>query len=367
MKENMIRSGILLLCVVVLLVLSACQEEKVTPQAFLATIPVDSVAIATNGTPTALPTRTFTPTPTATFTFTPTYTPSATMTATHTLTPSDTPTPTLSPTPEPFVDHYALYRPISPEGENELDRTYPYGDTQYDTRETHHGVEFFNPRGTPVIAAEAGIVLYAGDDARTVFGPVVNFYGNLVVLEHTVPSPTGRTVYTIYAHLDRVDVEAGQTVKQGERIGVVGDTGIAIGPHLHFEVRIGDPYDYGATQNPDLWIFPHFDTGTLAGRVTDREGNLQYSVPLKLRRAGAVNTSIFYYAFTYADDSVNSSVSWNENFTRGDLRPGDYDVIISTLYGRVLFEGIVTIAAGKTSWVEIQIDDGHIFSPPIER
>ena len=367
MSENMIRPVFLFSCIFSIVLATACQTNGSVQQAFAVTIPAEGVTLATSAPPTDLPTRTPTPTSTFTATPTPTWTATATRSSTPTLTPSDTPTPTLSPTPEPFVDHYALNRPISDQGEDEVDRTYPYGDTQYDTRETHHGVEFFNPRGTPVLAVEDGTVIYAGDDSQVLFGPINDFYGNVVVLEHSIQSPDGLTVYTVYAHLDRIDLVEGQWVQQGDRIGIVGDTGIAIGPHLHFEVRVGDPYDYLATQNPDLWIYPFYNTGTLAGLVTNLEGERMASVPIRLRRAGATDTNLLYYAFTYADDSVNSSVSWGENFTRGDLRPGNYEVFISTLYGRVLYEGIVSIEAGKTSWTEIQIEDGHIFTPPIER
>lgn len=359
--------AILLSCLAGVALATACQTNGPDQQAFAATIPVQGVTLATNAPATALPTRTPTPTSTSTSTPTVTWTPTVTPSPTPSLTPSDTPSPTLSPTPEPFVDHYALHRPISSQGQDEVDRTYPYGDTQFDTRVTHHGVEFFNPRGTPILAAEDGTVIFAGDDSQVLFGPVNDFYGNVVVVEHYLFTPDNRAVHTVYAHLDRIDVADGQTLQQGDRIGIVGDTGIAIGPHLHFEVRVGDPFDYASTQNPDLWIFPFFNTGTLAGLVTDPEGNSMAGVPIRLRRAGATDTNILYYAFTYADNTVNSSVSWGENFTRGDLRPGNYDIFISTLYGRVIFEGIVSIEAGKTSWIEIQIEDGHIFSPPIER
>jgi murein DD-endopeptidase MepM/ murein hydrolase activator NlpD len=363
----MSRITLLLVGVMSLFSFAACQSSDDSQQALSVTVPVDIVTMVTNGPPTNLPSRTPTSTSTLTPSNTPTSTPTLTLTPTITFTPTDTSTPTLSPTPEPFVDHYVLQRPISSQGEDELDRSYPYGDNQKTMSETHHGVEFFNPRGTPVLAAEEGIVIYAGDDSVTTFGPKNNYYGLLVIIEHDIQTPDNLTVFTVYAHLDRIDVETNQLIEVGDRLGIVGDTGIAIGPHLHFEVRAGDPYDYDATRNPDLWVSPFFNTGTLAGRVTNREGELITNVPVTLRRAGAIHTNLKYYAWTYADDSVNSSVSWNENFTRGDLRPGDYDVFINTHYGRTLFEGLITIEAGKTSWIEIEIEDGNQFYPPIER
>ncbi len=273
----------------------------------------------------------------------------------------------VTPTPTPFpprqVPHFYLGRPIASGGLDELDRTYPYGDTARGAWPVHHGVEFQNPRGTPVLAAASGTVIHSGDDFNLMFGPRFEYYGNLVVVAHDFTSPTGEPVFTLYGHLDRSDVVVGQRLEPGDRVGVVGATGIAIGPHLHFEVRVGNPYEFSATRNPDLWIFPKSGTAMLAGRVVDENGEPVPSVPVQLRRAGATSTNILYYAFSYASDDVNSSASWNENFTRGDLRPGDYDVFVSTLYGRKLFEDMVTLEAGEITWIEIVIPRGHIFYP----
>ncbi len=282
---------------------------------------------------------------------TPTLSDPATATSTHTPTPSETPFGTRPP--ERFVDHYVFNRPISDAEVDYIDRTYAYGDTQGGRRETHLGVEFVNPRGTPVFAVGGGTVIFAGADTEARFGPELNYYGNLVVIEHGVRSPTGLPVYSLYAHLDRTDVESGQMVQQRDRLGTVGDTGIALGPHLHFEIRVGDPYDFNATRNPDLWLFPYPQFGTLAGHVTNMTGELIAGLDIKITSVGS--TSI-RYAFTYADDSVNASAAWGENFTLGDLPKGEYSILISNQNGRKLFEQVIEIMSGKTTYIEIAID-----------
>jgi lipoprotein NlpD len=99
---------------------------------------------------------------------------------------------------------------------------------------THEGVDLPAPSGTPVIAAADGTVVYVGDGIRG--------YGNLVVLQHA------GDLLTVYAHNSALYVSAGQTVRAGDRIAAVGQTGRATGPHLHFEVRNGqiprDPMPY---------------------------------------------------------------------------------------------------------------------------
>ena len=88
----------------------------------------------------------------------------------------------------------------------------------------HAGLDLVAASGTPVAAAASGRVVFAGW--------IAGGWGNLVVVAHT------NGVRTMYAHLARVDVRLGQPVATGARVGAVGATGDATGPHLHFEVRL---------------------------------------------------------------------------------------------------------------------------------
>jgi len=88
----------------------------------------------------------------------------------------------------------------------------------------HTGIDYPAPRGTPVGAAATGRVSWAGN--------LGGGWGKVVTLQH----PHG--VATMYAHLSRVLVSVGMHVTVGERIGLVGATGDATGPHVHFEVRV---------------------------------------------------------------------------------------------------------------------------------
>jgi murein DD-endopeptidase MepM/ murein hydrolase activator NlpD len=88
----------------------------------------------------------------------------------------------------------------------------------------HAGVDFPAPWGAPVIATAAGRVSYAGW--------LRGGWGSVVSLAHA------GGVRTTYAHLSRIDVRVGQRVASGRRVGLVGATGNATGPHLHFEVRL---------------------------------------------------------------------------------------------------------------------------------
>jgi murein DD-endopeptidase MepM/ murein hydrolase activator NlpD len=331
-------TGYLLLVLIGMLV-AACQPDGGESRAFSVTLPPeDDVVLAT-----PLPTQT--PPSTRPPSATPTTTSQATATAT------DIPPPTNTPEPA-RENHYRLARPFSDEYVDYYDRTYAYGDTQQGNWPIHHGVDFANPRGTPVLAAASGTVVYAGDDIETLYGPQLDFYGRLVIIEHDFDNVEGQPIYTLYGHLERVDVFQGQEIESGHIIGLVGDSGVAIGPHLHFEVRAGAAADYGATRNPDLWLMPYRRFGTLAGLVVDAAGDPVLGVMIQVREVGSGRMR---YAYTYAGDSVNSSPAWGENFTHGDLPWGEYEVIVSD-NGRVHFRQTVRILSEDTTWVDIRLD-----------
>lgn len=87
----------------------------------------------------------------------------------------------------------------------------------------HTGVDYGAPVGTPARTVADGVVEFAGWQGG---------YGNTVIVRH------GADKTTLYAHLSRIDVRRGERVQQGQRIGAVGATGTATGPHLHYEFRI---------------------------------------------------------------------------------------------------------------------------------
>jgi len=108
----------------------------------------------------------------------------------------------------------------------------------------HSGVDLQAAAGTAVLAAQEGTVAFAGSQGN---------YGNLVVINH------GGGLQTRYAQMATVEVTVGQVVRQGDRIGTVGQTGNATTPHLHFEVRSNSTVGWVA-ESPTQF-FPSMEVG----------------------------------------------------------------------------------------------------------
>jgi septal ring factor EnvC (AmiA/AmiB activator) len=105
---------------------------------------------------------------------------------------------------------------------------------RFGTRTYRNGVDIEAAQGTEVGAVFAGHVIYTG---------WFKGYGNLIILDH------GHDYYTLYAHVADILVKEGDDVRQGQRIGTVGDTGSLTGPRLYFEVRY-----QGKPQDPEQWL-----------------------------------------------------------------------------------------------------------------
>jgi murein DD-endopeptidase MepM/ murein hydrolase activator NlpD len=97
------------------------------------------------------------------------------------------------------------------------------------TIRAHKGVDYAAANGTPVMAAGEGKVIFRGKKGG---------YGNTVIVQH------GGNITTLYAHLSKFNRQArnGSRVKQGQTIGYVGQSGLATGPHLHYEYRKNGAY-----------------------------------------------------------------------------------------------------------------------------
>lgn len=111
-------------------------------------------------------------------------------------------------------------------------RTYVYEGRTVDTQ-VHVGFDLASTKQTPVPAANAGQVAFAGP---------LTIYGNTVILDH------GLGLQTLYAHLSTLAVKAGDTVTKGQELGRSGTTGLAVGDHLHFEVLVS-----GVSVTPIEW------------------------------------------------------------------------------------------------------------------
>ena len=143
----------------------------------------------------------------------------------------------------------------------------------FHTQRAHLGVDYAAPTGTPVISVADGVVVESGFSGG---------FGNMVVVQHNARQST------VYAHLSKIAVRKGQTIKQGDNLGAVGATGWATGPHLHFEFRINgrhvDPLtlaQQGSSEPISAALRPQFNQraqyarSQLMAAAQMRQGNVQ--------------------------------------------------------------------------------------------
>ena len=114
-------------------------------------------------------------------------------------------------------------------------RTYKYH-SEVVSQQVHTGLDIAGINNTQIFAANHGTVIFVGE---------IGIYGNVVIIDH------GYGLSTLYGHLNKADVREGDRVRKGDVIAVSGETGLAFGDHLHFEVRVN-----GVSVNPIEWFDP---------------------------------------------------------------------------------------------------------------
>ena len=287
-------------------------------------------------------------------------------TATPTLTPNPTATSTIIPTETPIPcdayesfcvedGHFLLARPIDAEKNNKIEIAYRYGSTLNGKRDPHHGVEFINEFGTPILAVAEGRVIYADKDKPAIYTPWERFYGNLVVIEHNL-SGLDAPLYTLYAHLSTINVEKGEIVQKGQPVGNVGMSGGAVGSHLHFEVRMGESYT--ETRNPELWLMPLEENhGAIVVQIADERGKL-IRVPLIVEKVGGAEDALKRVASleAYAPEKypVGGEDKWQETHAIAGIPSGKYRLSFS--FAGQYWERFIEVYTNKVSVVYFVVE-----------
>jgi murein DD-endopeptidase MepM/ murein hydrolase activator NlpD len=223
-------------------------------------------------------------------------------------------------------DHFFFARPIAANVVNWPLKDYRYGYIYFGPNEVHTGIDIPNPKGTPVLAAGSGKVIWAGYGLFYGSNNPRDPYGLAVSIQHDF-GYQGHQLYTIYAHMDHIDVTQGQWVNTGDRLGVVGETGNTTGPHLHFEVRMENNSLY-STRNPELWLAPPEGWGVLVGRMMNTNTSLLTSTDLSVK---SLSTGHTWTVTSYGSDMVVSDDYYRENVTLSDLPAGDYEISLTYL------------------------------------
>jgi murein DD-endopeptidase MepM/ murein hydrolase activator NlpD len=284
------------------------------------------------------------------------------------------PPPTPTPLPEIVVGptrKWSAFQPLPPEqsdhlwvgpafldsdGYNQIGApSYQFGSTGGGRYRPHHGLDVANPHGTPVRAGVSGEVVHAGMDDPALLGPYNNFYGNAVVIRLDQKLPVGSgdlDVFLLYGHLSQVSVQQGARVQPEDVVGAVGMTGIAIGPHLHIEMRIG-ANTYENSANPYLWLRPLSGNGAVAVRLVTADGLSWPGARLTLARFEDGQAVWGRMIETYLDnENIGPDPIWGENGAMGDV-PAGYYVLAGNVNGESV-RAEFFVRAGQTTFVEVR-------------
>jgi murein DD-endopeptidase MepM/ murein hydrolase activator NlpD len=246
----------------------------------------------------------------------------------------------------PF-DHFYFNRPIAADEVNWPAADYRYGGVFFGSDIVHTGIDIPTPRGTPVLAAASGRVIWAGYGLFYGNNDPQDPYGLAVTIRHDF-GHQGQRLYTVYAHMSEIKVKVGQEVKTGDVLGLVGTTGLTTGPHLHFEVRM-ESNSYFATYNPELWLAPPQGWGVLAGKVLNTNGSLLTGQDVLVRNK---DTRQKWVVRSYGNQAVNSDLYYQENIVLSDLPAGKYEITIDYLEDR--FQTDIEIFPGAVSYFKFR-------------
>ncbi len=276
--------------------------------------------------------------------------------------PPEYPVPWI-PSPQ---DHFYFKSPISALSVDTAYSIYPYGGVFFDDV-VHTGIDIPGDIGTPILAAGGGKVVYAGQGVWRGIDEVFDDpYGKAVIIEHDF-SYQGEPLFTLYAHLDEIQVVKGQIVEVGDQVGLLGDTGKTTGPHLHFEVRLGKN-DFFSTRNPDLWISPPVGSGVLVGQILTYAGFPLERQTVYLYAAednpaiGPVNDAA-WIGSSYQHLTVNNDPYYFENFTLANLPAGEYYVYVEAVVIGRTYQEKMEIKPGQVTFFRFNLWAGFSYPP----
>ena len=182
------------------------------------------------------------------------------------------------------TDHYWLTRPFAAEFKQDASHYYPYASDGRGDYLPHHGVDTMNCHGNTGVYPRLTVRSSTQETISSKSGALIPTSMATWSWSSWTSAIDDEPVYCLYGHLSKTPGGNRKTLcRPGRPVGEVGMSGIALGPHLHLEVRVGG-LTYGDTRNPEFWLKPFRGYGTIAGRVLTQKGCLVSNLLLNISR-----------------------------------------------------------------------------------
>jgi murein DD-endopeptidase MepM/ murein hydrolase activator NlpD len=244
------------------------------------------------------------------------------------------------------------FRLLRPVPDNiQTNGSYLYGEPRLSNAALAHTAIDISISYDTVRSASDGTVWFVGyDPGNPTGGYEPTGCGNYLFVQ----SPTGGgTLYLLYCHLTIPLVTNGQAVSRGAPLAVSGTTGNSTGPHLHFELRLGNVSASGSRnrRNPELWVAIS-GMGAIYGKVPNAPNSTRVDISPDPKPRPPYTTFSYALTYNFNDPGIGSDDVYGENYAIGDVKPGTYTITaLSGAYQRVVRVGpgeVVNADAGAT-------------------
>lgn len=233
-----------------------------------------------------------------------------------------------------YSQTFRLNRPVK--NYIQANGSYLYGEPNINNPAyAHSGIDYLIRYDT-VYSASDGIVYFVGyNPFDTINGYEPGGAGNYIIIQSNW---NNKNLFQFYMHLQKPLVSQNQQVSKNQPIAISGNTGNSTGPHLHFELRLGN-VSYNSSRsrrNPELWCAIN-GMGAIYGKIPNAPNNTRVDIYPDPKPRPPYTTFSYALTYNFNDPYIGNDDIYQENYAIGDVKPGTYTITaLNGLYRRIV-------------------------------